>query len=165
MKSRELLLDKFIEILTKKEKLIREILQTTVRMKDAVEDVGLLSKLLDARQQYMSKIDKLDEQLSLIKGSVIGEIKIDDKKNTSGEWSEIKKIYPEQWKKIDELLVSIRNMLEQCNEVTEQCKEAADNKLKQLREKISEVRSSKKVLSAYSSKKMQVEGIFVDKKK
>ena len=165
MKSRELLLDKFIEILTKKEKLIREILQTTVRMKDAVEDVGLLSKLLDARQQYMSKIDKLDEQLSLIKGSVIGEVKIDDKKNTSGEWSEIKKIYPKQWKKIDKLLMSIRNMLEQCNEVTEQCKEAADNKLKQLREKISEVRSSKKVLSAYSSKKMQVEGIFVDKKK
>ena len=159
------ILCKIVSLLKRKQRLMLEILQITSRMVGTVEDVDLFSSLLNTRQQYMDKISQLDEKLINLKKNISIEKKDSSAKDILTDWSNIKRIYPEQWEQIEVLLIAIRNVLMKCDELTKQCQSLAVDKLKKIESDVCKIKTSKKVLDAYSDKKKQPDGIFVDKKK
>ena len=147
------ILDELLVILQQKEKLMHEILLVSRGLTSATEDWELPEKLLHARQEYIFKIDEIDRQALVLR------------KKITCERKDIKKIYPQAWKQLENVWEHTKEMALQSEKLTRQGRDLAVERLKILEQNINKLQSSKKVLTAYQKKPAQFDGYFLDKKK
>ena len=152
------ILIKLEELAEQKVKLMQQILQISRRFQDAADDLEMLQKLLDARQEYMSKIDCLDEQFNSLKQKVVSQAGV-------GDWEGLKKLYPQAVETIEDKLKTAGEMARQAYSYSNHAQQTAAAKLKELRQNLRKLQKTKTGIGAYQQKITQHSGYFIDKKK
>jgi predicted O-linked N-acetylglucosamine transferase (SPINDLY family) len=151
------MITKLLDFYGQKHKLMQEILMLS-RQLSAEPEFDRIEKLLAARQEYMSKVDQLDQQLELIKNKLVAETGV-------GSWQEVLKHRPEFLKQLEPISTAINQAAREAKELTEKSRISAEKKLNALRLDMKKMQSSKVGMAAYHNKPKQHSGYFLDKKK
>lgn len=114
---------KLIELKNKKTECFRQIYQLTLKQKEclALEDIEELQHLIDEKQLYMDKVDRLDRELEQLEGMFLVEV--------------------------DE---NCKNIIASTVQVDKLNRQIADGIFQAIKEKLGQVRQGKKLHNAYN---------------
>lgn len=154
----ENLLDKMLDLVRQKEKLMQEILQLSGRMVGADGDWEEIDKLLDTRKEYINRINLLDLKLKDLREKIVAQAGV-------GSWDHIMALYPQQTMLVESVLNKCSGMAFKAKGLTDQSRELAQSKITELERSIKKAQASKTGLSAYKKQSAQHDGYFIDKKK
>lgn len=114
---------KLIELKNKKTECFRQIYQLTLKQKEclALEDIEKLQHLIDEKQLYMDKVDRLDRELEQLEGMFLVEV--------------------------DE---NCKNIIASTVQVDKLNRQIADGIFQAIKEKLGQVRQGKKLHNAYN---------------
>lgn len=154
----ESILNKLLQLAERKNMMMNEIHEISKRLADAADNWEELQKLLNARQAYMDKIDRLDADFDSLKQKVVAEAGV-------GSWEGLKKIHPHAVQAIENKLQTAAETARKAHKLSVDAQLTAEAKLKELQMKFKKLQSTKVGIGAYQKKNAQYSGYFIDKKK
>lgn len=152
------LLGKLQSLVEQKDQLMQQVLSVSQGLVNTGENLEKMQVLLDARQQYMKKIDQLDEQIEVVEQGVLAALGVDN-------WQVVAKNHPQTVAKIDATVANIKKTASAAHKITQQSRQQAESQLTQLQQEFKKIQSKKTGFIAYRQKDAQASGYFLDKKK
>lgn len=154
----EELLHNLQQLLQQKQQLMQQVLSVSEQLVDADGELEKIQTLLDARQEYMHKIDQLDQQIELIKQGISSAAGVSN-------WSDVERLYPQMAANMKAQVGKINELAAGAHRLSEQSRQQAESRLLQLQQEFKKLQHNKTGFTAYRSKGVQSSGYFLDEKK
>jgi len=156
-------LRELINLTDNKIKHLNDILDITSKQKEAIaeQDIDMLSKYVQQKQEHIDIINELDEKFQIIYESIRDKLQKDGSRHDTALSDEEAILYGEFRKKVRDAHYIVRTIfgLEKENN------ENTNKIMEDLKEKIRAINVGQKGYKAYKSSPTLTDGIYVDKKR